>query len=121
MLAIQILGQGQEATPMTLAPEAIGIHLRQIRRYAFASSQDKSPIIGLTHANYALVLLDTLEEIVSRSVIERTGIDVAKIRAFIVTLQDRHAAQLQRCDRHLQRILKIERREGGSLPGIVQA
>lgn len=98
-----------------------GVALRQLRRYAFASSQDKSPIVGLTHASYALVLLDTLEEMGGRDALRATGIDPAKVRAFITALQDRHAEALRQCDPYLQQVLALERAEGGALPGFVMA
>ena len=105
----------------TVPIQSIGVHLRQIRRYAFASSQDISPIVGITHASYALVLLDTLEEVVGRDNAKRAGIDAAKLRAFITGLQDQHAEKLKSCDPHLQKILDLERREGMQVPGFVVA
>ena len=98
-----------------------GVLVRQIRRYAFAASQDGSPIVGLTHASYALILLDTLEEVVGRDVLTRQGLPVKKLRDFTTRLQDLHAERLKKCDTHLQKILEIERREGMQLPGFVVA
>lgn len=99
---------------------ALGVHVRQIRRYAFASSQDQSPIVGITHASYALVLLDTLEEIVGRDAIKRAGYDPAKLRKFITEQQDRHAKMLEGRDPFLQRVLAIERAEApDAAPGAV--
>jgi hypothetical protein len=99
---------------------ALGVHVRQIRRYAFASSQDRSPIVGLTHASYALVLLDTLEEIVGRDAIKRAGYDPAKLRKFITSQQDRHAKALEGRDPFLQQMLAVERAEAPDIaPGIV--
>lgn len=101
---------------------ALGVHVRQIRRYAFAASQDKSPIVGLTHASYSLVLLDTLEEIVGKDAIKAAGYDPSKLREFITKQQDRHAEMLQACDPHLQAVLALERGEpGGQIPGFVLA
>jgi hypothetical protein len=100
---------------------AAAVHIRQIRRYAFAASQDRSPVVGLTHASYALILLDTLEEVAGRDAIARTGYDVKKIRAFITKLQDMHAEALQKCDPHLQAVLKVERGEKVQEPGFVVA
>lgn len=118
--AARLLGEGEGALPIPAA--AIATHLRQIRRYAFASSQDRSPIVGLTHASYALVLLDTLEEIVGRDAAEKSGISARKLRAFITKLQDMHAERLQACDVHLQQVLRIERANGlAPLPGHVVA
>jgi hypothetical protein len=101
--------------------EAVATHIRQIRRYGFAASQDKSPVVGLTHASYALVLLDTLEEIVGKDAVNRSGVDAGKIRKFITAQQDKHAEALKRCDPHLQQVLALERREGKQLPGFVVA
>lgn len=108
-----LLGAGGTGDP--------AVHLRQIRRYAFASAQDKSPIVGLTHASYALVLLDTLEEVIGRDAVAKSGVDPKKVRAFIVACQDRHAEALGACDPYLQQVLAIERDEGGQLPGFVVA
>lgn len=84
---------------------------RQIRRYAFAASQDRSPIVGLTHASYALILLDTLEELAGRDKIKASGIDPVKVRAFITAQQDRHAKMLESCDPFLTGVLALERGE----------
>jgi hypothetical protein len=108
--------------PPPIPPAAIATYVRQIRRYAFASSQDKSPIVGLTHASYALILLETAEEIVGRDKVRASGVDVTKLRQFIAKLQDMHAEALKKCDTHLQQVLAIERGEGlPELPGHVVA
>lgn len=112
-----VLGQ-----PPPIPKEAMATYIRQIRRYAFASSQDKSPIVGLTHASYALILLETAEEIVGRDAIRASGVDVTKLRQFIAKLQDMHAEALKKSDPHLQQVLAIERGEGlPELPGHVVA
>jgi hypothetical protein len=99
-----------------------GVALRQIRRYAFAASQDQSPIVGLTHASYALVLLDTTEEMIGRDKLRLlSGLDPSVVRAFITQQQDRHATALHACDPYLTAMLKVERGEGRALPGIVPA
>jgi hypothetical protein len=90
----------------------VSAHMRQIRRYAFAASQDKSPVVGLTHASYSLVLLDTLEEVVGREALVASGIDPRKLRSFIAAQQDRHAAALQSADPYMKAILELEAREG---------
>lgn len=97
------------------------VHIRQIRRYAFAASQDKSPVVGLTHASYALILLDTLEESAGQQAVSATGVDPKKVRAFITKLQDMHAENLKACDSHLTSILALERGEGMQIPGFVVA
>lgn len=107
--------------PLPAGAETLGIALRQIRRYAFAASQDISPIVGITHASYALILLDTLEEIAGTEALNKTGIPVKKLRDFITKLQDKHAENLKRCDSHLQQVLAIERAEGMQIPGYVVA
>lgn len=111
---------GQAALPETIK-HAAAVHIRQIRRYAFAASQDQSPVVGLTHASYALVLLDTLEEVAGREAVAKSGVDPKKLRAFITEQQDKHAEVLKKCDPHLQRVLAIERGEGGQPPGFVVA
>lgn len=109
-------------SPTQAIAGALATHIRHIRRYAFASSQDKSPIVGLTHASYALVLLDTAQELVGTDTIKRAGYDPNKLRAFITKLQDLHAENLKKCDLHLQEVLAIERAEGGAqTPGFVVA
>lgn len=102
-----------------LPPGSAAVAIRQIRRYAFAASQDRSPVVGLTHASYALILLDTLEEMVGRDAIKRGGYDVGKVRAFITKLQDAHAERLRACDDHLTNMLAIEAGEGAIEPGLV--
>jgi hypothetical protein len=100
----------------------LAVHLRQIRRYAFAASQDQSPVVGLTHASYAAILLDTLEEIVGAEAIIASGFDVKKLRKFIVAQQDRHGEALQKCDPHLQKVLLIEKADGRKrTPGFIVA
>lgn len=113
-------GSGDSSTGNKLK-DAVGVHVRQIRRYAFASSQDISPIVGITHASYALILLDALEEIIGRDAIEKAGFNATKVRKFITELQDKHAEALKGCDKHLQKILEIERAEGMQIPGYVVA
>lgn len=104
-----------------LVAKAAGTHIRQIRRYAFASMQDTSPIVGLTHASYALVLLDTLQEVAGTEAIKAAGYDAAQVRALITKLQDMHAEKLQACDKYLQQVLALERKETNPLPGFVFA
>lgn len=94
--------------------------VRQLRRYAFAALQDKSPIVGLTHASYALVLLDTLEEMVGRDTITKAGYNPASVRELITKLQDKHAAALNGCDPFLTQVLAAEKAQG-VLPGFVLA
>jgi hypothetical protein len=85
------------------------IAARQMRRYAFAASQDKSPIVGITHASYALIALDILEEAVGREGLVAKGMDPSKIRPLITALQDMHAKKLEACDPYLASVLAMER------------
>jgi hypothetical protein len=97
------------------------IAIRQLRRYAFAAMQDQSPIVGLTHASYAMMALDLLEEVSGRETIKAAGFDPAEVRKLITGLQDKHAEALRKCDPYISRVLDLERREGGQLPGFVMA
>lgn len=96
---------------------AVDVHARQIQRYAFAASQDISPTVGITHASYALILLDTLEELIGRDSVKQAGMSPEKLRKFITDLQDQHAKKLQACDAHLQMILALAKREGINIQG----
>jgi hypothetical protein len=99
---------------------APGIAIRQLRRYTFASMQDQSPIVGLTHASYALNALEFLEENLGREAIMSAGYDPTKVRAVIVGLQDRHGEALQKCDPYITQVLAMER-GGLALPGAAPA
>jgi len=85
------------------------IAFRQMRRYAFAASQDKSPIVGLTHASYSLIALDILEEAVGREKLLAVGCDPVKVRVLVTKLQDMHAKALEACDPFLTQALAMER------------
>lgn len=98
--------------PVGSAPE---VALRQLRRYCFASMQDRSPIAGLTHGSYALNALELLEETLGRDAIKAAGYDPVQIRALITKLQDTHAEALRSCDPYLSQVLDLERR-AGTLP-----
>lgn len=97
------------------------IAIRQLRRYTFASMQDQSPIVGITHASYALMALDLLEETVGRDAIKSAGYDPTQVRALVTKLQDMHAEKLRACDPYLAQVLNLERKEGSALPGFVFA
>lgn len=110
------------ATGIEMPSSDPSIAFRQMRRYAFAASQDKSPIVGLTHASYALIALDILEEAVGRDMLAARGCDVTKVRTVVTALQDAHAKKLEGCDVYLSSVLAMERGEpGGALPGAVFA
>jgi len=113
------LGAGEMTLPVSSDPT---IAFRQMRRYAFAAAQDKSPIVGLTHASYALVALEILEEAVGREGLASAGCDSTKMRKLITGLQDSHAKRLESCDGFLSAALATERGEGGpDVPGHVFA
>lgn len=95
--------------------------IRHIRRYTFAAMQDRSPIVGLTHASYALMGLDLLEETVGRQAIQRAGYDPTEVRAMITKLQDKHAEALRPADPYISTVLAMERRGGTRLPGFAMA
>lgn len=90
---------------------------KQIERYTFAAMQDQSPIVGLTHASYALILMDTLEEMIGREAIKAAGYDPAAVRQLIRKLQDAHAEKLQACDPYMSQVLALKK--GAALPGFV--
>lgn len=108
---------------LNAAKGSIAVQVRHLRRYAFASSQDISPVVGITHASYALNALDTLEEMIGQEGIRGAGYDPVKLRAFITGLQDQHAKKLQPCDAHLQQVLAIEKNDvaAAQTPGSVVA
>ena len=63
--------------------------LRQTYRWALASSQDKSPIVSLLHANYAAGFWWALIDIASDKDIERIGkINVKETEKKITAMQD---------------------------------
>jgi len=108
--------RGMVGLPATADP---GICVRQIKRYTFAAMQDQSPIVGLTHASYALILMDTLEEMVGRDAIKSAGYDPVTVRQLITQLQDQHAERLQACDPYIGRVLELQKTSGAALPGFV--
>lgn len=100
------------ATGIELPSADPNIAVRQMKRYAFAASQDKSPIVGLTHASYALIALDIIEEAVGREAILAKGYDPTQLRTFIAGLQDMHAKNLEACDPYLASTLALEQSAG---------
>ena len=97
-----------------------GVAIRQLRRYTFASMQDMSPTVGLTHASYALNALEFLEESLGRDAIMSAGYDPMKVRAVITGLQDKHGKALEACDPYITQVLALER-SGLALPGAAPA
>ena len=85
-----------------------GVAVRHIRRYAFASMQDQSPIVGLTHASYALNGLDMLEEVAGRDAIMANGFAPNKVRKLISDLQDKHATALHHADPYITQVLGLQ-------------
>ncbi len=112
-------GFGAGSVPGLPATADPNICVRQIKRYTFAAMQDQSPIVGLTHASYALILMDTLEEMVGRQAIQAAGYDPVAVRQLITELQDQHVKRLEACDPFLGRVLALEKKGGAALPGFV--
>lgn len=96
-------------TPVDLAGAA-GVAVRHIQRYTFAAMQDQSPIVGLTHASYALNGLDMLEEAGGGDAIRLMGFSPTKARELISALQDRHAKALHAADPYITQVIGM--REG---------
>lgn len=105
-------GAAALATGIEVPSSDPNIAVRQMKRYAFAASQDKSPIVGLTHASYALIALDIIEEAVGREAIIAKGYDPVQLRTFIAGLQDMHAKALEACDPYLASTLALEQSAG---------
>ena len=89
---------------------AAGVAVRHIQRYTFAAMQDQSPIVGLTHASYALNGLDMLEEAGGGEAVRMMGFSPSKVRALISAIQDRHAKALHAADPYITQVLGM--REG---------
>lgn len=89
---------------------AAGVAARHIQRYTFAAMQDQSPIVGLTHASYALNGLDMLEEAGGGAAIQMMGFSPSKARALISALQDKHAKALHAADPYITQVIGM--REG---------
>lgn len=87
---------------------AAGRAVEHIRRYTFASMQDQSPIVGLTHASYALSGLDLLEETVGPEVIVAAGFNPNKVRDLITKLQNTHALKLHHADPYITQVLGMQ-------------
>jgi len=91
------------------------VAMRQLRRYGFAAAQDQSPVVGLTHASYALICADILEETLGREKLMALGCDIARIRPMVAKLQDMHAQKLAACDSYLAQALATE--QGAAFAG----
>lgn len=89
---------------------AAGVAVRHIQRYTFAAMQDQSPIVGLTHASYALNGLDMLEEAGGGEAIRAMGFSPSKARELISSIQDRHARALHAADPYISQVIGM--REG---------
>jgi hypothetical protein len=89
---------------------AAGVAVRHIQRYTFAAMQDQSPIVGLTHASYALNGLDMLEEAGGGEAVRAMGFSPGKVRALISAIQDKHAKALHAADPYITQVLGM--REG---------
>jgi hypothetical protein len=97
-----------------------GVAVRHIQRYTFAAMQDQSPIVGLTHASYALNGLDMLEEAGGGEAIQAAGFDPTKVRALISALQDKHARRLHAADPYITQVIGMREEtafaEAGAAP-----
>ena len=105
-------GAGLGASGMQGAAETA---VRHIQRYTFAAMQDQSPIVGLTHASYALNGLDMLEEIGGGAAVQAAGFNPRDVRALISKLQDQHAKRLHMADPYITQVLGLQ--AGFALPG----
>lgn len=64
--------------------------IRQTSRWAIASTQDKSPLIALLHANYSAGYLWALRDIASDMEIKQvTNVDIVKFIKNITNIQDK--------------------------------
>lgn len=106
--------EGFARAPINVAGAA-GTAVRHIQRYTFAAMQDQSPIVGLTHASYALNGLDMLEEIGGQDAVRQAGFDPRDVRALISKLQDMHAKKLHMADPYITQVLGLQ--AGFALPG----
>lgn len=78
-----------------VSAQSIRIAIRQIKRWSFASIQDKNPGIALLHANYAVGDLSMLREMVNDNKIKKaTGIDPFKLHLQTINLQDKAQTKL---------------------------
>ena len=84
ILVVCIIYRGPSQKP-------VNILIRQASRWSVAAQQDKSPMISLLHANYAVGYLGALEDIASEREIERV-IGVGNLPTFrkkIIDIQDK--------------------------------
>lgn len=111
--AMHGLGGGFESfgTPVDLAGAA-GVAVRHIQRYTFAAMQDQSPIVGLTHASYALNGLDMLEEAGGGAAVQMMGFSPSKVRALISAIQDKHAKALHAADPYITQVIGMREGDG---------
>src|SRR5262249_59333339 len=111
-------GSGADGPPLAWGRSDAMRAARQMKRYPAASMQDQSPIIGLTHASYAMAFMDFLEESVGREAIKTAGFDPLEIRRIITGLQDQHAERLRACDPFITKVLELEK-SGGRVPRVL--
>jgi hypothetical protein len=72
-----------------MTDEGIDIAVRQIKRWIYASEQDRDPYVGYLHATYAVGDIDLLRELVSdMKIFNRTRIDILDLRTKAIRLQD---------------------------------
>lgn len=64
--------------------------VRGISRYGNATIQDKSPLIGVLHANYSAGYLYALMDIATeKEIMDTTGINIKKLAEVIISNQDK--------------------------------
>jgi len=73
--------------------------VRGISRYGNATIQDKSPLIGVLHANYSAGYLYALMDIATKKeIMNATGIDIKKLAEVIISNQDKaHKNAILQC------------------------
>lgn len=73
--------------------------VRGISRYGNATIQDKSPLIGVLHANYSAGYLYALMDIATeKEIMNATGIDIKKLAEVIISNQDKaHKNAILQC------------------------
>lgn len=87
-------------------PSPIRKLLRQTSRWAIASEQDKSPMISVLHANYAVGYLQALQDVAEESEINEY-VDFKKFKATIYQIQDSAVKKIvQKCPQYIGNVNK---------------
>lgn len=89
--------------------------VRGCARWAAASLQDRSPIVGVLHANYAAGYLWALKDVFSDTEIKRaSGVDMIEFQKKITDVQDRATQILiKTCPKYVSDIDSYLGRIGG--------